>query len=273
MLKRISDDKRIDGTQLFLYSENGAGKTFAAAGAGDDWVFITDRNGIATVKSKLFKEKVGTDPFLLEITPDDSPTVPKMFDSIRNQIDMLLAPATKNDFRGIILDDLNSIRIGARNKAIDLNGSLGRSKSGVNAQSGKFKDILIPTISDFGTEMGLTDSFLRQLTEGLREEGKHSIVCAHQRLYRKQGDNTIIAIKPLLTGTDTPDSIPGLFDLVWYLRVVGNGSASKREFVTDNEGGIMAKTRWSGLFKNIERDITMKEVFARIEKWQSEGKI
>lgn len=273
MLKRISEDTRIDGTQMFLYAENKTGKTFWSAGAGDDWVFITDRNGIATVKSKLFKEKVGTDPFLLEIKPDDSPTVPKMFDAIRNQIDMLLAPATKNDFRGIILDDFNSLRIGARNKAIDLNGSLGRSKSGVNAQSGKFKDILIPTISDFGTEMGLTDSFLRQLTEGLREEGKHSIVCAHQRLYRKQGDNTIIAIKPLLTGTDTPDTIPGLFDLVWYLRSVGNANNMKREFVTESEGGIMAGTRLAGLFKPVERDITAKEVFARIEKWQREGKV
>lgn len=273
MLKKLSDDKRIEGTQLFLYSENGAGKTFWGAGAGDDWVFITDRNGITTLKSKLFKDKVGTDPFLMEIVHDESPTVPKMFDSLRNQIDMLLAPATKNDFRGIILDDLNALRIGARNKAIDLNGSLGRSKSAVNAQSGKFKDILIPTISDFGTEMGLTDAFLRQLTEGLREEGKHSIVGAHQRLYRKQGDNTIVAIKPLLTGTDTPDSIPGLFDLVWYMRSVGSGSNVKREFVTEAEGGIMAKSRWGGMFKNIERDITAKEVFDRIDRWQKEGKI
>jgi len=273
MLKKLSEDKRIEGTQMFLYSENGVGKTFWAAGAGDDWVIVTDRNGIITVKSKMFKDKVGTDPFILELTPDDSPTLPKMFDAVRNQIDMLLAPATKNDWRGIIIDDFNAIRLSARNKAIDLNGTLGRSKSAVNAQSGKFKDILIPTMADFGTEMGLTDSFFRQLTEGLREEGKHSIICAHQRIYRKQGGNEIVAIKPLLTGTDTPDTIPGIFDCVWYMRTVGSGSNVKREFVTESEGGIMAKTRWSGLFKNPERDITAKEVFNRIEMWQKEGRV
>lgn len=258
---------------MFLYAENKTGKTFWAAGAGDDWVYITDRNGITTLKSKLFKDKVGTDPFILELVPDESPTLPKLFDSVRNQIDTLLAPATKNDFRGIIIDDFNSIRIGARNKGIDLNGTIGRSKSHANAQSGKFKDILVPTMADFGTEMSLTDSFLRQLTTGLREESKHLIMCAHQRLYRKPGGNEIIAVKPLLTGTDTPDSIPGLFDLVWYLRAVGSGSNVKREFVTESEGGIMAGTRWSGLFKPVERDITAKQVFDRIEHWQKEGKI
>ena len=273
-LKKLSVDKKIEGTQVFLYGASGAGKTFAAASAGDDWVLITDRNGIATVKSKLFKDKVGTDPFILEIVPDESPTQPKMFDALRNQIDMLMAPATKNDFRGIIIDDINATRIGARNKAIDLNGSLGRSKSAVNAASGKFKDILIPTMADFGTEMGLVESFLRQLTDGLREENKHSIVCGHERLYRNKGGDAslITAIKPLFTGQDTPDAIPGIFDLVWYLRTVGSGSATKREFVTDSDGGILAKTRWGGLFKITEREITMKQVFDRIELWQKEGK-
>ena len=273
-LKRVSDDKRIDGTQIFIYGASGVGKTYAAASAGDDFVLLTDRNGIITVKSKLFKEKVGTNPYVIELVPDESPTQPKMFDAIRNQIDMLLAPATKNDFRGIILDDINSTRIAARNKAVDLNGSLGRSKSAVNAQSGKFKDIIIPTQADLGTEMGLVESFLRQLTDGLREEGKYSIVCGHERLYRnKAGDaNLVSMIKPLFTGQDTPDAIPGIFDLVWYLRTVGNGAATKREFLTDSEGGILAKTRWNGLFKSVERDITMKQVIDRIELWQKEGK-
>lgn len=273
-LKRISEDKKIEGTQAFIYGASGVGKTFAAGSAGNDFVFITDRNGVATLKSKLFKDRIGTDPYILELTPDESPTQPKMFDAIRNQIDMLMSPSTINDFRGIIIDDINSTRIGARNKAIDLNGALGRSKSSVNAGSGKFKDILIPTMADFGTEMGLVESFLRQLTDGLREENKHSIVCGHERLYRNKGGDAslITAIKPLFTGQDTPDAIPGIFDLCWYLRTVGSGSGTKREFLTDSDGGILAKTRWGGLFAITERNITMKQVFDRIELWQKEGK-
>ena len=273
MLKKLSEDNTPAGVQMMLYGGSGRGKSFWSAGAGSDWVFMTDRNGVLTLKSKLFKEKVGTDPFLIELKPDESPTRPTLFDSIRNQVDMLLAPETKNDFRGIIIDDINTTRIGARNKAIDLNGASGRSKTAVNAASGKFKDILIPTMSDFGTEMGLVESFLRQLTAGLRDEGKHSIVCAHERLYRNKDSNTIVAVKPLFTGADTPDAMPGIFDLVWYIRTVGAGANVKREFVTDDEGGVMAKSRLGGLFKNPERDITAKQVFDRAELWLKEGKV
>ncbi len=269
MLTRLSQDKRIEGTCMMLYGAAGTGKTFWAAGAGDDWIVLTDRNGIITLKSKLFKDKVGTDPFIVELHPDDSPTMPKMFDTLRNQIDGLLAPATKNDWSGIIIDDINSTRIAARNKAIELNGISGKSKTSGNAQSGKFKDIIIPTIADFGTEMGLVESFLRQLTDGLRSEGKNCIVCAHERLYRKEGTNNITAVKPLFTGTDTPDAMPGIFDMLWYIRTVGSGANVKREFVTESEGGIMAKTRWGGLFKNPERDVTAKQVFSRIHAWQT----
>lgn len=256
-----------------LYGESGTGKTFWSAGAGDDWIVMTDRNGIITMKSKLFKDKVGTNPFLVEIAPDDSPIMPRTFDTIRNLIDGFLAPSTKEDWRGLIIDDVNFTRLAARNKAVELNGLSGRSKTSGNAQSGKFKDILMLTQADFGTEMGLVEAFLRQMTDGLRAEGKNSIVCAHQRLYRKGGSNEVTATKPLFTGTDTPDTMPGIFDMVWYLRAVGSGSNVKREFVTDSEGGIMAKTRWAGLFKNPERDITAKSVFERIDKWQKEGSL
>ena len=273
MLIKLSQDKKIEGTQVFLYGANGTGKTAWAAAAGDRTIVITTRNGIATLKSKWWREKYGVDPFIQEMKPDDSPTAPKFFDSMRNLIDGFLAPDKINEWDTIVLDDLNELRIAARNKAIELNGLAGRSKTHGNAQSGKFKDILLPTVADFGTEMGLVDAFLRDMTAGLREEGKNSIVCAHERLYRKEGSNTIVAVKPLLTGTDTPDAIPGIFDLVWYLRTVGSGSNTKREFVTDSEGGVMAKTRWSGLFKNPERDIESADVLARILKWQKEGKV
>ena len=260
------------GIMQLVYGPSGTGKTFYAGSAGDDWVFMTDKNGVKTLESKLFADKVGTNPYVMEIKPDESPTRPTMFDSIRNQIDMLLSPATKNDFRGIILDDINTTRIGARSKAIDLNGTLGKSKSAVNAQSGKFKDILIPTIADFGTEMSLVEAFLRQLTDGLRDEGKHLIVCAHERIYRNKDSNIITAVKPLFTGADTPDAIPGIMDLTWYIRTVGAGMNIKREFVTESEGHIMAKTRLGGLFKPVERDITAKEVFDRCERWLKERK-
>lgn len=272
-MKKLSERTHREGTTMLLYGESGTGKTFWTASAGDRTIIITDKNGIITLRSPLFKKTVGTDPFLEEIEPDESPTHPKVFDKIRNMVDAFLEPSVIDQWDTLVLDDVNTTRIGARHKAVDLNMSLGRSKTGANASSGKQKDIIIPTMADFGTEMGLVEMFLRELTEGVRSKNKNLIVCAHQRLYRKEGSNTIVATKPLFTGTDTPDAMPGIFDMVWYMRTVGAGSAVKREFVTENEGGILAKSRWGGLFKNPERDITAKQMFDRINKWQDEGKL
>lgn len=272
MLTKLSEDKRIEGTQSFIYGANGVGKTGWSAACSDRTIVVTDRNGKATLKSKWWKEKYKCDPFIVEISPDDTPSAPKFYDKLRNLVDGFLAKDTRDTWDNLVLDDLNSIRMAARNKAIELNGLTGRSKTSGNMQSGKFKDIILPTIADFGTEMGLVESFLRQLTDGLREENKNSFVHAHERFYRSK-DGVILSTKPLLTGVDSPDSIPGIFDLVWYMRVVGTGSNTKREFVTDTESGIMAKTRWGGLFKNPERDISSAEVIRRITKWQVEGTV
>ena len=275
ILSKLYDDKHIEGTCVLLYGASGTGKTTWSAGYGDDAIIMTDRNGIITLKSPLFKKKVGTNPFIVEYTPDESPAAPKLYDAMRNQIDTYFDPKNIDSWSCLVLDDIASVRIAARNKAIELNGFLGKSKTGSNMESSKFnKMIVIPTLADFGTEMGLIEAFLRQLTDAVRSAGKNLIVNTHERLYRSKGENTTItAVKPLFTGADTPDTMPGIFDMVWYIRTVGAGSATAREIITDSEGGIMAKSRWGGMFKPIERGLTAKEAFARIKLWQTEGKL
>lgn len=269
-LTRASQLTKIEGVQIFVYGANGVGKTAeSAAVCGDRTVVITDGNGRATIRSKWWREKYKCDPIVLEVKADETPTIPKLFDNLRNMTDELIDKHS-SDWDAIVYDDLNTLRLSARNKAVDLNGTKGKSQTSNEAKSGKFKDIIIPAIQDFGLEMGLVESFLRETTTYLREAGKHCIINAHERLYTKEGTNTIYAIKPLLTGKDTPDTIPGIFDLVWYMRVIGSGQNTVREYITDTEAGIMAKTRWGGLFKQNERS-SLKDVVARIVKWQKEG--
>lgn len=273
-MKRISEQARVEGIQQFIYGENGVGKSaWAGAAAGNRTIIVTTGNGAAVYRSKWWREKYRCDPFIEYIKLDDDPTLPRVLDNVRNTIENLLVKENRDQWDALVLDDINDIRVAARMKAIELNGFSGRSQTYGKGKEkgGKMHGYYLPTISDFGTEMGITDNFLRQLTDGMREERKHLFVCGHQRLYRKEGSNVVVATKPLVTGTDTPDSLPGIFDNVWYMRVVGTGTNTKREIITDAQEGIMAKTRWSGLFKPTERDLEASTMLERIMKWQVEG--
>lgn len=261
---------------MLLFGAAGRGKTFWAAGVSDRTVIITDGNGISTLRSPMFKEKVGTDPMILEISPDKDPLSPTAFDQIRNLIDALFADNI-NDFDTLIIDDIDFTREAAMAKGIVMNKLANRSKTAENNRSQKFGNIMMIsfTESDYQTEMRLVDGFLLQTTDACRAAGKNLIINAHERYMRKEddkGNEYIYRISPLFTGRNTADNIARYFDLVWYIRTVGTGSNVKREFVTDSEGALDCKTRWGGLFRNPERDITAKDVFGRIKAWQ-EGQV
>lgn len=270
-LKRLSENKQKSPTLVLLYGGAGAGKTYWSASAPNA-VILTDGNGIITVKSKGWKEAhPNVDPFVIELRPDESPTAPQAFDSMRNQLDELFTAANLPLFETIVIDDIDFTRIAARNKGVTLNGLLNRSKTSTNMRSGAFKDIIVQTEADFGTEMNLVDTFLLELTSACRQYGKNLIVCAHERYYMRnddKGNSYIESVKPLFTGQKTPDNVTRYFDLVWYVKSIGAGTAIKREFITDQESYYPCKTRWSKLFKNPERDLTAAQVFKRISDYQ-----
>lgn len=272
-LHKVSERKEYKGTCMLLFGAAGRGKTFFSASAGDRTVIITDGNGEATLHSPIFREKVKTDPYIVKINGDPSPSKPTAFDAIRNVIDDLFSD-NKDDFDTLVIDDIDFVRESSMTKGIFLNGLINRSKTSANMRSPAWKDIIIQSQADYATEMRLVDSFLQQLTEVCRNEGKNLIVNAHERFIRKEndkGEEYLAKITPLFTGRDTPDNVARYFDLVWYIRTVGAGSNVKREFVTEPEGPLDCKTRWGGLFRNPERDLTAKQVFDRITTYQMTG--
>lgn len=273
LLHRLSEDTHIEPTIMMIYGGAGSGKTWFSGSAPRAVVF-SDRNGIVTLKSKGWKEAhPGIDPYLIELIPDDDPAKPNAFDSIRNQLEELFNKDNIDKFDTIVIDDIDFTRLAARNKGIVLNGLLNRSKTSTNAtQKGSpFKDIYILTMSDFGTEMNLFDTFLIELTSACRQYRKNLIVCAHERYYTRKddkGNEYTVSVKPLFTGKDTPDNVTRYFDILWYVHTTGAGTALKREFITDQESYYPCKTRWSKLFSNPEKNITAAQVFDRIIAYQ-----
>lgn len=275
-LHKLSERTKVEGTCMLLFGAAGRGKTFWASGA-DRAIIITDGNGISTLRSPDFKRLVNTDPVLIEISPDKDPLRPTAFDQTRNLIDELFTN-NLNDFDTLILDDVDFIREAAMAKGIVMNGLGKRSQTAANNRSEKFGNIMMisQTEGDYFSEMRLVDGFLQQTTDACRSAGKNLIINAHERYVTREdekGNEYIFKVNPLFTGRQTPDNVARYFDLVWYLRTIGTGSNVKREFVTANEGALDCKTRWGGLFKNPERDITAKQVFSRIKTFQLEGKI
>lgn len=268
----LKDDTQKESTIALIYGGAGSGKTWWAASAPRPVVF-TDRNGLVTLKSKGWRSAhPNANPQIVRLNMDETPLNPRAFDQIRNQMDQLFSKENLDTFDTIIIDDIDFARTAARNKAVVLNGLDGRSKtSSMERQNPMFKDVFLLKRQDFGTEMGLVDNFLLELTSGCREYSKNLIVCAHELRSMKQddkGNNFLESVKPLFTGQKTPDNITRYFDIVWYLHTIGAGSAIKREFVTDKESYYPCKTRWSGLFKNPERDVTAAQVFQRIDEYQ-----
>jgi hypothetical protein len=79
---------------------------------------------------------------------------------------------------------------------------------------------------------------------------------AHERISFKEkgtitGPDVVDKIRPGFTGRTFPDSIPGMFDLVWYTQVIGGGERAIYRVRTEGDVGLVAKTCYNGLFPEI----------------------
>ena len=99
-----------------IYGQKGCGKTWFAGTAGDRNLFITVGNslsGLKTLRSPLFKEKVGADPWVVELHEElDATRMPKkatLLDQVCDTIDEWLAERS-DDFDTVTVDDATNTR-------------------------------------------------------------------------------------------------------------------------------------------------------------------
>ena len=255
-MTRLSEHTSHESVTTLLYGGSGTGKTFLAASAGSDTLIITPSNGLATLKSPLFKTICpGIDPIIVVNNEEPMPNRAYGFDKLSDIIDLHLEKH-RDEIKTIVVEDATNMRRMAMNKGLELNQKLGLSKT-----LGKSKEVIVPTVQDYGIEMNLIEQFMRYYTVMCKELNINFIVTAHERFtFGKAegigGQPPLIAIRPGFTGQTFPEDITGLFDLTWHTEVRGASDRTFYQVRTAGDAVLSAKTRWGGLFPTLIESFT-----------------
>jgi hypothetical protein len=259
-------------TQL-VYGSSGVGKTHYAGTAGDRTVYINTGDGIATLQSAAYKEKYKSNPYIVTIHEDvDQHGVPKTANAFDNVADTLEHWFTKrlSDFDTIVIDDLTWLSQFAAYKAMELGGRLRGSKTLATARAGRH--LPIKEQSDWGIEIDALKHFINTVTAECKITHKHFLVLAHERKYwvkvKGSNDPSLRLIAPLVAGKDTfgPDQLPGMFDLVWHFSAESSNNLIVTKARTNADGRTIAKSRWGGIFTELEKNPLFPNVVERIHK-------
>jgi hypothetical protein len=243
-----------EGVTLLLYGNSGTGKTFFVGSAGDRTLIISPSNGLATLKSKLFKDTFKSNPFIEEIPEEVFSELKggaKSYDLYSDIIERYL-DNHKDEIDTIVVDDATAFRRYAMNKALEMGGKMGTSKTGDKLRSNKM-EIVVPAVQDYGMEMNFVEQFIRFWCDECKNMGKNFILTAHEKILYEKGDAigdlpVVRKIMPGFTGQKFPDDITGLFDLTWHTETKGSGDKVYYQIRTQPDNVIVAKTRQGGLF-------------------------
>ncbi len=258
---------------LMGYGDPGVGKSeFLASVNTDDAVMFTDKNGLRTlINPRVKKLYPKFNPDIEILNPDVLGQAPHMFNHMKARIEALIGPKATKRPKWLLIDDMTSIRRAAMNEAVKVNGELGRTRTLSTAKS--MNNTIIPTDSDYGTEMGLIETFIDEVTRGCRAQDVNLIMLAHERAtYVKELNSegkptraeTLKAISPYFTGRAAPKAVVGYFDFCFRLTRIGKGTNIRIQFQCHPDDVVAAKDRDS-VFAPLEYDLTIEKVMSRIQ--------
>ena len=252
-MTRLSEHKSHESVTALLYGASGSGKSFLAASVGSDTLIVTPSNGLATIKSKLFRELCpGINPYIEVNDEDPIPKSAQGFDRISDIIDSYLEKK-RDEIKNIVVEDATSMRRMALMKGLELNQKLNRSQTLKQSTS---KEVIVPTVQDYGIEMNLVDQFMRYYTTHCKALGINFIVTAHERFTFGKPEGLgqqppLLSIRPGFTGQTFPEDITGLFDLTWHTEMKGAANRTFYQIRTAGDSVLSAKTRYGGLFPSL----------------------
>lgn len=271
-MTRLSDIPLGESITLCLYGGAGTGKTWMCGTLGDRTLYCNIENRLATFQGVLFKQRYKFNPLVITVHEEPVPdggakALVKLTQEINREID-----EHKDEFDNICIDGATALRRFAMNMGLEINQKTKKSQSLTNkATISPDFPVTDITVQDYGMEMALIERFIIQMKEYCFEAKKNFILTAHERVeFNKPariGDApTVRSVKPGFTGQTFPDSIPGLFDLVWHTEVVGGGSGATYVVRTEGDRELIAKTCFNGLFKDRIPSPILTDVFKRIKE-------
>ena len=273
--RRLDEVPADEAINILLYGGSGTGKTFFAGSAGARSLFINIGQGLATLKSPLFRKlypeagQMLTVDIFEKLDRRATPTEGVMFDAVSDTLDNCLQTASVSDmFDTVIIDDASALRRAALHKALDVNQKLNKSQT--KSKIVEEFDTVAASVQDFGLEMSMVEQFMSGYTEICKKAGKHLIVVAHERnIFKKAtgiGDiPQLMRTVPAFTGVDkNPDYVAKYFDNVWNTSAVSGGTERVYRIRCQGDEAISAKSRYAGVFDTLETDLTFPKVLERI---------
>lgn len=261
---------------ILFYGGSGVGKTAFVGSARERTLIINIGNGLATLQGPWAMDKFFKKGFPIVATIREEINretgmflAADAFDKVKAGIEFAM-DKFPDRFDTIAVDDASQLRAFAMNKGLELNDDFQRSKT---LAKGKLEKGYILSIQDYGAEMGLVEQFVANTVAFCKDEKKHFILTAHERItWKKIKDNQgkVIGeeedkIRAGFTGKTFPDDIPQYFDLVWRADVVRTGGKGVYRAYTEDAMKIKAKSRYPGVFKPLETWPDFQDIHARIK--------
>lgn len=268
-----------DAIMMLLYGGAGTGKTWFCGTMGPRTLLINVGLGLATIQAPYFQKKYPSVAQMLiaNITPDinedGSIAEGKAWDMVASVIDEAIK-FHSDKFDSVVIDDASALRRAAMVRGIEINQaeSLSQTKSKLDKY-----DTLMPAMQDYQREMSMLEQFVAYYTVRLKGINKNFVITGHERLTFKKGDRmgdapVLIKISPWFTGVDkSPDQITQYFDNVWRTEAVSGGSQRIYRITTQGSESTACKTRWSGVFDTVEKDLDWPNAVRRIKETKSTG--
>lgn len=272
----LDDLNLSESVTMLAYGAAGTGKTWFVGTAGPRTLIINIGNGLATIKSPVFRKKFYSAglPIIATIHEErDEKTgifkVATGFDAVCDAIDVALAQFPDR-FDTIAVDDATQLRGFAANKALEVGAEDNRSKTLEKAK--KYGTVLMAQ-QDFFGEMNLVEQFVAGTVDLARKHNKHFILTAHERyVWKKMMDQKgkvigeeVDRVRPAFTGKSFPDDITGHFDLVWHFEAIAAGGGQVYRAHTAEARKYLAKTRYPEVFKGVEINPNFLKIVAAIK--------
>lgn len=245
---RLSDIPPGSSITILAYGAAGTGKTEFCGTAGSRAGIINCGLGIVTLQSPGFKKRhPNVNPRVETIVEEAIPDNAEAFDKVCDVADAFL---DCDDVDTLIIDDVTALRRFALNKGLEINQITGKSQSLVTSKKNSAR---IVAVQDYGIEMDLIEQFIVEYTGICKAKNKNLIITAHERLtYNKPAQigapATLNSTRPGFTGQTFPDQVTQHFDFIWHFFTQGAGERILYKARTAGDSGLVAKTRWSGLF-------------------------
>lgn len=250
---------------MLIYGPSGCGKTYFAGTAGPRTIIYNAGVGITTLQSPAFRSKYPYDPYIVNI-----PIVAQPYDYLIDTVNWSITNM-RDKFDVMVFDEFSAIRRQAMRKALQINADL--NKSSTQAEAKKNRGVISPMIADYGEEMNVIAHCLDTLTTMAKAHNFHLLCLAHERITMGKAPSIgaprpEVKVRPGFTGETFPDQVPGFFDIVWRMEVLGKGDKKVRRFTTEGNEKVQAKTRQGGVFNEFESNLAFPDVVQRIMKEQ-----